>query len=210
MISVWKLYDRAASAVSIAAIGRHSSTLREIQLSDCEELQSTTLQAILVSCQALEVLRTEDEFSRLNPVSPEQAVVTEWACTRIRVLEIAVVFTLDGRNPEYLADQTMEKWTKDYHDHWRMLDTFYTQIGSLTSLEVLNTKSAGTHHPPEAAAGGLITEVPFRKHVSPDFGTGGRVDWPAWVSVKLGWTDRVVRALRVIPVDVPRGCGVDW
>ncbi|KAK5797202.1 hypothetical protein F5H01DRAFT_358818 [Linnemannia elongata] len=167
VISVRKLYDKAASAVSIAAITRHSSTLREIQLSDCEKLQSTTLQVILVSCQALEVLRTGGEFSKLNPVSLRQAVVTEWACTRIRVLEITVAFTLDGRDPAYLTDRTMETWTEDDHDHWRMLDTFYTQIGSLTSLEVLNIKSAGSYRPSEAAVGGLITEVPFRKACLP-------------------------------------------
>lgn len=71
-----------------------------------------------------------------------------------------------------------------------MLDTFYTQFGSLTSLEFLNIRSAGTHHATEVADGGLITEVLFRKACLPgllaleDESTGQLGFLPRWVSLK--------------------------
>ncbi|KAG0287168.1 hypothetical protein BGZ96_008886 [Linnemannia gamsii] len=158
------LFDRAPSKLAVAAITRHSETLRRIEFRDCEELKSSTVQVILMTCRALEVLRTQGEFSKICPILLKDAVEAEWASTRIRVLEIGVEFTPDGRDPVYVSDTTMATWTEQDHNHWNMLDKFYTQIGSLVELEVLNIKSSGTHPSEENE---VTIEVPFRKACLP-------------------------------------------
>ncbi|KAF8932359.1 hypothetical protein BGZ47_011424 [Haplosporangium gracile] len=156
-ISVYKLYDDCPIA---EAISRHSETLRMINFPACQYLQSTALQTILLSCRALKILQLQDKRSRANNIALRDTVDTE-----IRRLEIAAQFTPDGRDPACLADQSMEIWTEQDRNHWKMLDSSYTQIGLLTSLEVLNIKSAG-QLPPEAA-GGRETQIPFRKSCLP-------------------------------------------
>ncbi|KAF9150313.1 hypothetical protein BG015_007884 [Linnemannia schmuckeri] len=94
-----------------------------------------------------------------NSLLPNDAVAAEWACTRIRYLEIAVMFTSDGKDLGCLADQIKATWTEQDHNHWDMLNKFYTQIGALVKLEVLKIKSTGAL---PQGVDGVPAEVPFR------------------------------------------------
>jgi hypothetical protein len=144
----------------IAAISRHSETLRVIDFPDCGFLESATLQVILMSCRALQVLRIQnDDFSYGSAIPLKDAVANKWASAGIRVLDITVNITQDGRDPAFLADRTMATWTEQDRNCWRMLDKFYTQIGSLKELEVLILKSAGNYPPVRGVFGPTI---PFR------------------------------------------------
>lgn len=94
------------------------------------------------------------------------AVVNEWACTKIRVLDIAVAIAQDGRYPTYLADWTMETWTEQDHSYRKMLDRFYTQTGSLKELEVLSIRCTGRDFIVEGEFG---KSIPFRDNCLPVF-----------------------------------------
>ncbi|KAF9144785.1 hypothetical protein BG015_012100 [Linnemannia schmuckeri] len=85
----------------LLTISRQSGTLREIDFSNCQNLQSTTLRTILTSCRALQVLKAQDEFSEWTAISLRDAVTNEWACSKIRHLEIAVRLTLEVLNIKY-------------------------------------------------------------------------------------------------------------
>jgi hypothetical protein len=163
-VYVHHLYNDTPNWISIAAISRHSETLRKIEFPGCRKVGSAILQTILVTCRALEILRAQDEDSWKNSISLKDAVMSEWVCTRVHILEIAVTFTPDGRDPAYLADQTMTTWTEQNHDHFSMLNKFYTQIGALVNLEVLTIKSAGCYPP---VADGPVREIPFRETCLP-------------------------------------------
>lgn len=124
-----------------AAISRHSETLRKIDFPECEFLEGATLRIILTSCRGLEILKAQS--GHRDSICLQEVVGAEWTCTRLRLLEIAIEFTWDGREPGYMTDPTMATWTEKDHHHWKMLDKFYTQVGSLVELEVLNIKSRG-------------------------------------------------------------------
>ncbi|KAG0372005.1 hypothetical protein BGX24_000863 [Mortierella sp. AD032] len=141
------IFDESSSALSSTVFASHSETLHTIDFPAPQILKSTTLQDILMFCRALEVLQAHDDYSIYNTLAIEDAVATEWACTRIRHLEISVEFTPDGRDPGCLADPTKTSWKKQDHKHWGMLDKFYTQIGKLENLEVLHIKSAKANLP---------------------------------------------------------------
>jgi hypothetical protein len=164
-IQVSNLADKSSSVISLSAFLCHSTTLRQVKFDNCRQLASTTLRAILTSCHVLETLMVEKAskmvLSNSVALSLEDAVETEWVCTRIRQLTILVKLTPDGRDPTYFADTTKMTWTEQDHHHWKMLDQFYTQIGSLRELEILSLKATGS------CRGEYGGDVPFRQACLP-------------------------------------------
>ncbi|KAF9090515.1 hypothetical protein BGX29_011429 [Mortierella sp. GBA35] len=128
---------------TIACLARHSTTLRRIEFVDCDRVESRVVQAVLASCGALEVFRVRAYRYRdvCVPLELADAIEYQWACTRIRELEIVVRVQLAGYCPWYYADPSMAIWTEQDNQDWSNLGRFYTQIGSLTNLEVLNLKA---------------------------------------------------------------------
>ncbi|KAF9147418.1 hypothetical protein BG015_010955 [Linnemannia schmuckeri] len=145
-IHVVEFYDEFSKKLINAAFMRHSDTLHQVQFSDCHQLKSCTLQAILVSCRALEIFKVSKAVKHARSsqlsLSLEDAVVNAWACTDIQKLAITVSLTSDGRDPAYFADPIMATWIEQDHDHWKMLDKFYTHIGLLKKLTYLNLEGA--------------------------------------------------------------------
>jgi hypothetical protein len=165
-IQVESLADKSSSVLPFSAFLRHSTTLRQVEFDYCQQLASTTLQAILTSCHVLETLKVlESDFALYDNIalSLENAVETEWVCSRIRHLAIHVKLTSDGRDPTYLADPTKSTWTEQDYHHWKMLDQFYTQIGALRELEILSLKAAGSR----PSQYGVIFNIPFREACLP-------------------------------------------
>ncbi|KAG0263503.1 hypothetical protein BGZ95_003783 [Linnemannia exigua] len=132
----------------IAAWTRHSETLQRIELSNCRRLTSATLRTAVMNCRALEVLELTEFYSSKCCLTLEDAVMEKWACTKLRILDIPVKLTYNGKNPEYLNDPSKESWTALDHAHWNMLGKFYSQIGLLSDLEILDLRSGASFHAP--------------------------------------------------------------
>lgn len=84
VISVRKLYDRAASAVSIAAITRHSPTLREFRLSGCENSRVRLCKLFFCLVERWGVLRTGDGGRVLEA---ESRFARAGCCVRVGVYQ---------------------------------------------------------------------------------------------------------------------------
>ncbi|KAF8929369.1 hypothetical protein BGZ47_001093 [Haplosporangium gracile] len=137
-------YHDSDSERMIAAISRHSTSLRRIELTHCTRVGSTVIQAVLTTCRTLEVFRVHGRQSQVTTVSISlaHAVEQDWVCKLLRELTIPVWITPDGRDSKYLiVDPSKESWTEDELRYWEDLGRLYTQIGSLTQLEVLNLKA---------------------------------------------------------------------
>ncbi|KAF9538353.1 hypothetical protein EC957_006891 [Mortierella hygrophila] len=74
------------------------------------------------------------------------------ACTKIRTLSILVKLTPDGKSPVYVTDPSKRWWKKDDHVNWELLGKFYSLIGSLMELRVLDLRSAASIHTPSEVA----------------------------------------------------------
>ncbi|KAF9139333.1 hypothetical protein BG015_002061 [Linnemannia schmuckeri] len=137
-------YHDPDSERMIAAISRHSTSLRRVELTHCTRVGSTAIQAVLTACRTLEVFRVHGRQSQVNTasISLAHAVEQDWVCTLLRELTIPVWITPDVCAFKHLIDDPSKKsWTEDELRHWEELGRFYTQIGSLTQLEVLNLKA---------------------------------------------------------------------
>lgn len=128
----------------IATWTRHSTTLRRIEFTYTARILSSVIQAALTTCEGLEVLnvtcRTGSERVCLIFAN---AIESEWVCKRIRELVMNVWITSSGRNPSYMEDPTKATWTEENRRHWEDLGKFYSQIGSLSHLEILDLQAVG-------------------------------------------------------------------
>jgi hypothetical protein len=122
---------------------RHSTTLQRIELIRCSRLKSSTIQAVLTNCRALEVFKVRAPRIPYAAIalSLAHAIEHEWVCRQMRELEIVVRITRSSNNPTYYLDSSRATWTKIDHYHWDDLRRFYAQIGRLTNLEVLDLKA---------------------------------------------------------------------
>ena len=135
----------------IATWTRHSMTLRRIEFTHTTRILSSVIQAALTTCEGLEVLnvtcRTGSERVCLIFAN---AIESEWVCKRIRELVVNVWITSNGKNPAYMDDPTKATWTEENRRHWEDLGKFYSQIGSLTRLEILDLQAIGKIDTPSA------------------------------------------------------------
>ncbi|KAK5809257.1 hypothetical protein F5H01DRAFT_323527 [Linnemannia elongata] len=112
---------------------------------------------VLGQCPALESLTlpklgqlTDDMLFVIASIRSERvclifanAIESEWVCKRIRELVMNVWITSSGRNPSYMEDPTKATWTEENRRHWEDLGKFYSQIGSLSHLEILDLQAVG-------------------------------------------------------------------
>lgn len=125
-----------------AALTRHSTTLRRIEMTSRYNLPSEVIQAVLTSCKVLEIFRATGYGNYVragNYLTLADAVEDEWVCARIRCLEINILMA----NPQYLNDPSCATWTERDHIQWEHLGRLYAQIGRLACLEVLDLKAVG-------------------------------------------------------------------
>jgi hypothetical protein len=128
----------------IAAWTRHSTTLSRIELSQVTFVESKVIHTALTTCTALEILKvagrgTPDDIC----LKFEHAVEGEWVCKMMRELDITVRVTPDGKDSKFMTDQSKHSWTIDNHRQWEDLGKFYSQVGALTQLEILDLKAVG-------------------------------------------------------------------
>ncbi|KAK3838958.1 MAG: hypothetical protein J3R72DRAFT_448285 [Linnemannia gamsii] len=128
------------------ALARHSTSLRQIEWTSNPQVESAVIQAVLLTCRSLQIFRVHVcKGMGTGGLLLAHAVDREWVCKEIRELELQVSITRDGMNPAYMDDPSKATWTEDHHRHWEDLGMFYTQIGSLTHLQVLSVEAMGWH-----------------------------------------------------------------
>ncbi|KAK3806212.1 MAG: hypothetical protein J3R72DRAFT_507246 [Linnemannia gamsii] len=126
------------------ALVRHSTSLRQIEWTHNSRVESAAIQAVLTTCRSLQVFRVNvRQDMSTGGLLLTHATEREWVCKDIRELEIQVSITRDGMNPAYMDDPSKATWTEDHHRHWNSLGMLYTQIGSLTHLQVLSLAARG-------------------------------------------------------------------
>lgn len=126
----------------------HSSTLRQLVLSDCQSIDSKTLQAIVVGCEALERL-----FVTLSIVSQnadvclhlKDAIEFPWAWSRIRELQLTIAIPCqplhhlaDGVTVPYYNRPSPMTLSAGEAEQFQSLESFYQQIGALAELKRLD------------------------------------------------------------------------
>ncbi|KAG0366663.1 hypothetical protein BGX24_003602 [Mortierella sp. AD032] len=126
------------------ALARHSTSLRQIEWTSNAQVESAVIQAVLTTCRSLQVFRVHARKEMgTGGFLLAHAVDREWVCKDIRELGLQMSITRDGMNPAYMDDPSKATWTEDHHQHWEDLGMFYTQIGSLTHLQVLSVEAMG-------------------------------------------------------------------
>lgn len=145
----YRSYNDPDPEPMIATWTQHSMTLRRIDFTHTTRILSSVIQAALTTCVGLEILhvtcRTGSEKVCLIFAN---AIESEWVCKRLRELVLNVWITSSGKNPAYMGDPTKATWTEENRRHWEDLGKFYSQIGSLTRLEVLDLQAVGKIDPP--------------------------------------------------------------
>ncbi|KAF9122612.1 hypothetical protein BGW39_009631 [Mortierella sp. 14UC] len=140
----YRYYQDPDPTPLIATWAQHSTTLRRIELSNCTRVGSVLIQAALTTCEALEVFHVSGRGGpeRVCLLFPH-AIERDWVCTKLRELEMVLWITRDGASPDYILDQRKRTWSDENHRHWEALGKLYSQIGSLTRLEILDLRAVG-------------------------------------------------------------------
>ncbi|KAG0274472.1 hypothetical protein BGZ95_009729 [Linnemannia exigua] len=128
-------------APMMAAVARHSTTLQKIELTNCIQIKSKVMQSVLTLCEALEVLTVVGGGSERICLMFADAIEHEWVCTRLRQLKIYVWIITNEMSIGFIRDHSKGSWTEEQHRIWEDLGRLYTQIGSLTRLEVLELRA---------------------------------------------------------------------
>ncbi|KAK3831935.1 MAG: hypothetical protein J3R72DRAFT_454493 [Linnemannia gamsii] len=143
---------------------RHSTTLRQVSFSACQNFGSKAIQAILVECQALDRLcmrwtTVDARNNQHHNLRLEDAIEFSWACTRIRELTLTIAIpegpffhstAVDGAVPYYSRTPPITLSDTEQHQ-LAQLETLYRQLGALTGLRSLwlraITFDPDGHHP---------------------------------------------------------------
>jgi hypothetical protein len=157
------------------AIQRHSLTLRDIRLHNCEEIDDGLVIEILSRCVSLERLEIIPKDITLS-VKIDTLVSQKWACSGLRHLNLTICWgEFEAAQPHYLQQTVALESAKDM-ERWGKLETLYRQIGTLLSLEVLDIKAITS---PKTT--GATTYVPFPQLLTLQDGAKGRRAYLSWL-----------------------------
>ncbi|KAG0279128.1 hypothetical protein BGZ97_009617, partial [Linnemannia gamsii] len=141
---------------------RHSQTLRVLRLKGWRDIDSKTIQVILVECVALEQL--DVHFWNVMMIGPQQqqqqrqqrwtlcidlddAIEFPWGCTNIRDLSLTI--TIPDEPFRHLGKGEVPYYVRSFPTilteaeaaQFRSLEALYRQLGALTELERLDLKA---------------------------------------------------------------------
>ncbi|KAG0276344.1 hypothetical protein BGZ95_007671 [Linnemannia exigua] len=129
---------------------QHSRTLQSIVFSGCQNIDTKTIQVVLVECEALEQLLVDWETDKTRHelcIDLEKAVEFPWVCTRIQELGLTIAIpdeplhrrADDGvpyyERPAPTALSTAEK------EQFKSLEALYRQLGELKELRALDLRA---------------------------------------------------------------------
>ncbi|KAF9128067.1 hypothetical protein BGX30_014483 [Mortierella sp. GBA39] len=172
-----------SNAVTRRALGRHSTTLRKVDIHSSFGIGSEGVLAILELCGSLEVLITHpDQCEGRNFLALSDAISVPWASKKIRHLEITIGLPEDSQYLYCAPVVPSEEERQQFAD----LERFYRQIGSLITLEYLDMRAVCTDI---NGNGTESTEMNTSKCAFPamlnlpDCATG----WPGYLNLLAGW-----------------------
>ncbi|KAK3846514.1 MAG: hypothetical protein J3R72DRAFT_433970 [Linnemannia gamsii] len=119
-----------------ATLTRHSTVLRDLQLTDSVWLSSKSIQKILSTGHALEVFRIEPYRHDRACLTLEDAVAVEWVCKGIKHLQLALLtgaMILPAEDVYYKRPAPIVL-TKEERKRFAKLEALYRRIGSLVEL----------------------------------------------------------------------------
>ena len=126
----------------VPALLRHSEILRSILFKDVKTVGSVTLAEILRGCRGLETFWVttikEDRGNRPVALLLDHAIAQEWVCRNIKDLRFTIDmnYTKKQQGVEGAASDSQEADAIP-REHWANLGSFYSQLGRLVELEVL-------------------------------------------------------------------------
>ncbi|KAG0361389.1 hypothetical protein BC939DRAFT_476099 [Gamsiella multidivaricata] len=120
------------------ALQKHSTALTRIRFSGTQVFRSDSIHAILSTCDALEHLVITGLHPWKVAISLEDAMTSHWVCERIQHLSIAVKMGHTRKDDEYVRGGTGDLLEEE--QYWKGVEAFYTKIGCLTNLRVLDLK----------------------------------------------------------------------
>ncbi|KAF9124439.1 hypothetical protein BG015_005089 [Linnemannia schmuckeri] len=131
----------------LATWTRHSTTMRRIECTNMRGFSSSIIKGALTTCEALETFKVTGSQGGIY-LTLGDAVESEWVCKRLQVLDVIVLINANERSPKFTTDPSKETWTEDDHRKWEVLGKLYSQIGSLTELQVLDLQTVSHHYQP--------------------------------------------------------------
>ncbi|KAF9549249.1 hypothetical protein EC957_004549 [Mortierella hygrophila] len=157
------------------AIQRHSLTLRDIRLYNCEQVDDVLVVEILSQCVSLERFEVVPKDVTLS-VKIDTLVSQKWACASLRHLDLTICWgEFEATQPHYLQQTVALESAKDM-ERWGKLETLYRQIGNMLSLEVLDIKAIT---PPKKNV--TSTYVTFPQLLTLHDGARGRRAYLTWL-----------------------------
>lgn len=157
------------------AIQRHSLTLRDIRLYNCEQVDDGLMVEILSRCIFLERFEVIPKDITLS-VKLDTLLSQKWACAGLRHLDLTICWgEFEATQPHYLQQTVALESSKDL-ERWGKLETLYRQIGNLLNLEVLDIKAIT---PPKKSV--TSTYVTFPQLLALHDGAKGRRAYLTWL-----------------------------
>ncbi|KAG0056333.1 hypothetical protein BGZ83_005452 [Gryganskiella cystojenkinii] len=151
-VEVFFFHTFDKSSVDLASrILRHSGSLREIRLENCQEFNSRAIQTILVHCHALEEFicqgRCNDWEMKFDLAD---AIEFPWGSTRLKCLHLLIAMDHIEPTPEGpFYERVPPINLTDAEDiQMSMLKKLYHQIGRLVDMEVLTMRLIVRKYPP--------------------------------------------------------------
>ncbi|KAG0265440.1 hypothetical protein BGZ95_003319 [Linnemannia exigua] len=131
-----------------ATLTRHSTVLRDLQLTDSVRLSSKSIQKILSTGQVLEVFRIEPYRHEHACLTLEDAVAVEWVCKGIKQLRLVLLTgaMIPPAEDVYYKRPAPIILTKEELERFSKLEALYRRIGSLVELEHLHLNTVAVYN----------------------------------------------------------------
>ncbi|KAG0249823.1 hypothetical protein BGZ95_007398, partial [Linnemannia exigua] len=164
------------------AFGRHSSTLRDINLRYAS-VKSKDLLVILELCGSLETLIQHTNHGIGPILTLADAISVPWACNKIRRLEMTIGLTKVSLQDPYYKRTVPVVLSEEERRQFADLEMFYRQIGNLVQLEYIDLHGLYLEYGGKPRYPALMEEVTFPGMLSLQDDTTGR---PGYLDLLAG------------------------
>ncbi|KAI7818102.1 hypothetical protein BC939DRAFT_496197 [Gamsiella multidivaricata] len=139
---------------------RHSASLREVYLEQCQEFNNKAIQSILVHCQALEAFSLKSSAAWKIKFDLADAIEFPWASTCLEDLRLLIAMDYIEPTPEgpFYKRLPPINITAAEYSQTVMLEKLYRQISRLVNLDKLVLRLIVCKHPTDIAS---YTEISF-------------------------------------------------
>ncbi|KAF9151358.1 hypothetical protein BG015_006773 [Linnemannia schmuckeri] len=148
----FSLYTDVFPDKFVPALLRHCEVLQSVVFLDVQKIRSSTLATILRRCHGLQKFWATGLYGRSIFLDLNDAIEQEWICKDIKDLRITVDLSVLSSQGMGNSGSAARSRKVDYgepfdlpptREYWMKLKMFYTQMGKLTELEVMELIAAG-------------------------------------------------------------------